>query len=81
VGGLDIDFEPMTGQRQIIVLHIESVQTSCGFGVPEMTLLRPRTTLIDYWQKRDPSAVKEYWAKKNTKSIDGLHTRLLSDDA
>src|SRR5438046_815846 len=32
-------FTPMPGQRQIIVLHIESGMTSCGFGVPRMDLV------------------------------------------
>src|SRR3954454_12645875 len=29
-------FEQFLSQRQIVVLHIESLQTSCGFGVPRM---------------------------------------------
>src|SRR5262245_57489944 len=41
-------FTPAMGQRQIIVLHVESVQTSCGFGVPRMQLIDNRTDLADW---------------------------------
>jgi len=31
---LAVNFADFAGSRQIIVLHVESLQTSCGFGVP-----------------------------------------------
>lgn len=67
-------FNPLPGQRQIVVLHVESVQTSCGFAVPKMELLEPRTTLVDWADKKGPDGLVQYRAKKNSKSIDGLPT-------
>lgn len=65
-------FEVRPGVRQIIALDIESLQTSCGFGVPEMTLVRHRETLSDWCRKKGPEALVEYERAKNRKSIDGL---------
>jgi hypothetical protein len=73
-GSLFAHFSPTPGQRQIIVLHIESVQTSCGFGVPKMQLIEPRTTLTDWANKKGESGLAEYRAKRNSRSIDGLPT-------
>lgn len=67
-------FTPMPGQRQIVLLHIESAQTSCGFGVPRMELVQPRSTLTDWAKKKGEEGLIEYRAKKNSKSIDGLAT-------
>ena len=38
------------GARQFFVVHIEVVQTSCGWGVPEMQLVRERPTLSKFAQ-------------------------------
>jgi hypothetical protein len=69
-------FVPMPGQRQIVVLHIESAQTSCGFGVPRMQLLEHRTDLTDWTTKKGEQGLVEYRAKKNSISIDGFATGL-----
>ena len=60
--------------RQIFDIAVESVQTSCGWGVPLMELERPRATLVKYHAQADPAK----WAAKTaarTRSIDGLPTR------
>jgi hypothetical protein len=67
-------FTELPGQRQIIVLHIESLQTSCGMAVPRMELVEPRNDLINWADKKGPAAMAEYRAKKNRLSIDGLAT-------
>jgi hypothetical protein len=69
-------FTSAPGQRQIIVLHIESVQTSCGFGVPRMQLVENRTDLADWAIKQGEQGLIEYRARKNSQSIDGLPTGL-----
>jgi len=67
-------FRELPGQRQIILLHVESLQTSCGFGVPMMDLHEQRTTLIDWAEKKGSDGVADYQQKKNAVSIDGLPT-------
>ena len=65
-------FEILPGARQILTLDIDSVQTACGFGVPLMTLQRPRSTLTDHWETKTEAEREEYRRKKNKVSIDGL---------
>lgn len=64
------------GERQIIVLHIESTQTSCGYGVPVYELVEERQTLTDWTNGKDPQKLEEYKREKNQFSIDGLPTNL-----
>jgi Pyridoxamine 5'-phosphate oxidase len=70
-------FTQFPGQRQIIVLHIDSLQTSCGFGVPQFTQAVERQTLIEWSEKKGTDGIRKYWAEKNQKTIDGLETKLL----
>ena len=65
-------FELKAGVRQIIAMEVVSLQTSCGFGVPEMSFIRHRTTLNDWCEKKGPEALVDYERSKNRKSIDGL---------
>ena len=67
-------FDLLPGTRQIFDIAVESVQTSCGWGVPVMHLDKHRETLVKYHKQADPAA----WEKKvggRTRSIDGLPTR------
>ena len=67
-------FELLPGTRQIFDIAVDSVQTACGWGVPEMTLQRERETLVKYHRQADP----DKWMAKvqgRTRSIDGLPTR------
>lgn len=64
------------GERQIILLNIESVQTSCGFGVPVYEFKEERDTLIDWATNKGRLGIEEYQRKKNLESIDGLPTKL-----
>jgi hypothetical protein len=64
-------FTLLPGTRQIFDVDVESVQTSCGWGVPLMTLENERATLLKYHAKADPG---EWAGKHKTRrtSIDGL---------
>ena len=67
-------FALLPGTRQIFDIAVESVQTSCGWGVPMMTLEKERATLLKYHAKADP---REWAGKFRTRreSIDGLPAR------
>ena len=69
-------FPQTPGTRQIILLNIESIQTSCGFGVPMYELKQERKTLIDWAAKKGRSGIEEYQQENNLESIDGLPTKL-----
>jgi hypothetical protein len=67
-------FTLLPGTRQIFDVAIDSVQTSCGWGVPLMSLERERPGLLKYHAQADPAE----WAgkhKRRRESIDGLPAR------
>jgi hypothetical protein len=70
----------MPGERQLIVLDIESVQTSCGYAVPIYTYAGERDTLTRWAEKKGAVGLLEYWREKNQVSIDGLPTGLLENE-
>jgi hypothetical protein len=70
----------LPGARQIIELQVELVQTSCGFGVPVMTVQEDRTALTRQAEAWGPDGLMDYWQRKNLSSIDGLPTGLLGED-
>ena len=66
-------FTLLPGTRQIFDIRVDSVQSSCGWGVPQMTLERERPTLLKY-AAHDP----DMWVRECaqvTESIDGLPVR------
>lgn len=65
-------FPALAGARQIVVLDVTMVQTSCGFGVPIAQEMRPRPTLEEYCENKGVDGLIEYRRKKNIRSIDGL---------
>jgi len=71
-----VHFSAVPGQRQIIVLKIDSVQTSCGYAVPVMEFKEERQMLKQWAEKKGPEGILEYRRRKNTRSIDGLSTGL-----
>ena len=72
-------FAPTPGARQIFEVQIESVQTSCGFAVPLMDYQEDRTMLNDWAEKKGSDGIKQYWADKNQKSIDGTPTGIFEN--
>jgi hypothetical protein len=69
-------FPTLPGSRQVIVLDIERVQTSCGMGVPLYTHVEPRQGLLHWAEKKGPAGLQDYQQSKNQVSIDGLPTPL-----
>lgn len=69
-------FSDIPGERQIILLNIESIQTSCGFGVPIYEFKENRETLIDWAVNKGKSGIEQYQQDNNLESIDGLPTKL-----
>ena len=69
--------EEPPGARQIVVLDVESVQTSCGYSVPRYDYQEERPTLKNWALRKGEDGIREYWREKNTVSIDGLPTGML----
>ena len=71
------DNELLPGARQLIMMDIDSVQTSCGFGVPVFGsgIERPQ---LKKWAKAKirMGELEGYWQERNVISIDGFPTGL-----
>ena len=72
-------FKLLSGTRQIILLHIESVQSSCGFAIPYFKYEGERDDLLQWSNKKGEDGIRQYWKDKNQKSIDDLPAHPLSD--
>ncbi len=64
----------MPGERQLIIAEKDSVQTSCGFGVPLFDFKEHRDQLPAWAERKGEAGVMAYRAEKNRVSIDGLPT-------
>lgn len=74
-------FPEMAGSRQIFDVRIDSVQTSCGTGVPYMKFEGQRAPgeLLPYYEDMGEDGVTDYWRRKNVETIDGFETGLFED--
>ncbi|WP_031294225.1 pyridoxamine 5'-phosphate oxidase family protein [Leptolyngbya sp. Heron Island J] len=73
---LETHFPKMLGTRQIIVIDIYRVQTSCGYGVPMYDYQGQRPTLAAWAYNKGPTELTKtkYQLEKGSVSIDGLIT-------
>ena len=58
--------------RAVVVVDVERVSDSCGFGVPVMELVGERDLLRLASERRGPDGLQAYRAEKNAVSLDGL---------
>lgn len=69
-------FEFVLGARQIIVMDVDLVQTSCGYAVPNFDYKEERTQLKAWSEHKGEEGLKEYQQEKNHTSIDGYETKI-----
>src|SRR5262245_10627663 len=74
-------FPELPGERQVIVLDIDTVMTTCGFAVPLYDYRGERDKLNDYARQKGEDGMAEYRREHNQTSIDGLPTFLFDDAA
>ena len=74
-------FPDYAGARNIYRLNIDLVTTSCGTGVPQMSMVAPRaeTELVPWYKELGEEGVRKFWSKKNTESLDGMPTGIFED--
>ena len=58
--------------RAVVIVDVERVSDSCGFGVPMMDLVGERELLRLGATRRGPDGMTAYRAEHNAASIDGL---------
>lgn len=72
-------FPNYPAKRQIVIVEVDSIVTSCGFGVPNMALAEQRPDLNAWAERKGPEGIAGYWRTKNAVSLDGLPTGLAED--
>lgn len=70
-------FPEASGTRQIFILDITMVQSSCGMSVPYFSYQSDRDDLAKWSDKQGKEGIEKYWEKKNQRSIDGFETNIL----
>jgi hypothetical protein len=63
------------GYRSVVVVDLDRISDSCGYGVPLMRYEGERTQMDDWREaqlRRSPDAMLEYQRAENAASIDGL---------
>ncbi len=72
-------FPTLPGERQIILLEIESIMTTCGFAVPLFDYRGDRHQLEEFTCKMGDERMDDYRHERNQTSIDGLPTYLFAE--
>jgi hypothetical protein len=65
-------FPEHPGVRSVVVVELERVADSCGYGVPLFEFAGQRKQLPAYAERKGPEGMGAYKRKKNRESIDGL---------
>lgn len=60
------------GVRSVIVVDVDRVATSCGYGVPLMSYDADRTMLREWAERKGADGIVAYQHDKNVASVDGL---------
>jgi hypothetical protein len=65
-------FAETRGARAVIVVDVERVSDSCGYGLPLMELTGERSLLPEHMERKGADGIVDYRRRKNRTSIDGL---------
>jgi hypothetical protein len=65
-------FADLPGARAVIVVDVERISDSCGWGVPLMSYEGERELLQPYFERRGVEGSADYRRRKNRRSLDGL---------
>lgn len=73
-------FPTFGGSRQLFDLAVEQTASSCGTGVPIMTVeaIRADEELEPFYAAMSHEELHDYWTRKNTASIDGFPTKIFN---
>lgn len=65
-------FPARIGRRAVIVVEVERIADSCGYGVPFLELVAERDVLERSHERRGTDGLAAYREERNATSIDGL---------
>ena len=62
------------GARQMILLDVQAVHTSCGYAIPHLAFQEERPALNNWARAKGEAGLVAYRSKNNVLSIDGFAT-------
>ena len=65
-------FPPAPSGRAIVVVSIERIADSCGYGVPVYEFDRQRSQLPNWADRKGEDGLRTYQMERNARSIDGI---------
>ena len=65
-------FPEFPGVRSVILVALERISDSCGYGIPLYRYEGDRAQLLNWAQRKGSPGLAQYRAKNNRASIDGL---------
>lgn len=65
-------FPDMPAIRNFVVVDVECIRDSCGYGVPLYEFKRERDSLRNWCDQKTKKELLEYRAERNAQSLDGL---------
>ena len=78
--GLNANFPPALGARQLFDLRIEMVQSSCGYAIPFFDHAGERDVLTKWNESKGQDGIQTHWDLKNRVTIDGMPTYIMEDN-
>jgi hypothetical protein len=76
-GYIDL-FSKSVSARQLYLLAIELVLSSCGAGVPLFDYVQDRTEMDAWIEKPGQGGIEDYLAQQNQLSLGGFETNILA---
>ncbi|MBN0987603.1 pyridoxamine 5'-phosphate oxidase family protein [Amphritea pacifica] len=70
-------FPASEAARQIFILDINLVQSSCGMSVPLFDYKGDRDALTNWAEKKGKQGIEAYWYDRNQQSLDGFDTEIV----
>lgn len=66
------EFPPVPSVRNIIVVEVDRIMDSCGYGVPLFEFKKDRNSFDNYFRDKTEEDLRDYRLRKNRQSLDGL---------
>lgn len=70
--GLVARFPEQPTVRNVVLVEVERIMDSCGYGVPEYEFRRHRDSLINWVNSKSEEDIVRYRRDNNAESLDGL---------
>ncbi len=69
---LSSSFSGLPAIRNFIVVEINRIRDSCGYGVPSYEYVGERESLANFYANKSEAEIVQYRIDRNEKSLDGL---------